>query len=100
MAQVPISSVSCLKNQDLTGSQMPAVQLTDVTAPWPWVTQPCSAGGSRCAQAQGAVLGARTQSGFAHSQAAVALGRTLFSDGHQGWPVNLPSKENGEFPLN
>lgn len=77
---------------------MPAVPLTGDTAPWPWVTvapQPRSAQGSRRAQAQGIVLGPRTQGGFAQSQMAVALGKTLFPDGHQGWPVNLPSKENG-----
>lgn len=80
----------------------PAVPPTAVTAPWLWGTvtpQPCSAQGSRGAQAQGAVLGPRTQKGFVQSQTAVPLGETLFPDGHQGWPVNLPSKENGGFLL-
>lgn len=80
--------------------RVPAVPLTGDAAPWPWGTAAPQRPGSSRAQAQGTVLGPQTQCGFAQSQMAVALGKTLFPDGHQGWPVNLPSKENGDFSAN
>lgn len=80
--------------------RVPAVPLTGDAAPWPWGTAAPQRPGEQPCPGTGNCAGPRTQRGFAQSQMAVALGKTLFPDGHQGWPVNLPSKENGDFSAN